>query len=67
MFENKAAFDNFRYGKLKFAAQATAVVLKSGAAANAKYTDGVSVLTMGEEGLMAEAAIGGQSFSYKPM
>lgn len=66
-FENKAAYDNFRYGKLKFAAQATAVALKSGAAANAKYTDGVNVMTTGESGLMAEASVGGQSFSYKPM
>jgi lipid-binding SYLF domain-containing protein len=66
-FENKAAFDTFRHGKLKFTAQATAVALKSGAGANAKYTDGVSVMTMGESGLMAEAAVGGQSFSYKPI
>jgi lipid-binding SYLF domain-containing protein len=66
-FENKAAYDSFRYGKLKFAAQATAVALKSGAAANAKYTDGVSVMTTGESGLMAEASVGGQSFSYKPI
>jgi lipid-binding SYLF domain-containing protein len=66
-FENKAAYDSFRFGKLKFAAQATAVALKSGAAANAKYTDGVSVMTTGESGLMAEASVGGQSFSYKPI
>lgn len=66
-FENKAALDNFKSGKLKFAAQATAVALKSGASANAKYTDGVSVFTTNESGLMAEAAIGGQSFSFLPL
>lgn len=66
-FENKAALDNFKYGKLKFAAQATAVALRSGAGANAKYTDGVSVFTTDEAGLMAEAAIGGQSFSFQPL
>src|SRR5215470_9463764 len=59
-FEDKAALENFKNGSLKFAAQATAVALKAGASANAKYTDGVSVLTASEEGLMVEAAIGGQ-------
>jgi lipid-binding SYLF domain-containing protein len=66
-FENKAAFDNFKNGKLKLAAQATAVALKAGASANAKYTDGVSVLTVSEEGLMVEAAIGAQTFSFQPL
>ena len=53
-FENKAALENFKNGNLKFAAQATATALKAGASANAKYTDGVSVLTASEEGLMIE-------------
>lgn len=65
-FENKAALDKFKTGNLAFAAQATAVALKSGAGANAKYDDGVAVFTMGESGLMYEASIGGQSFSYQP-
>jgi lipid-binding SYLF domain-containing protein len=66
-FETKAALENFKNGNLKFAAQATAVALKAGASANAKYTDGVSVLTASEEGLMVEAAIGGQTFSFQPL
>ncbi len=66
-FENKEALDKFRNGGLKFAAQLTAVALQTGAALNAKYTDGVSVMTMGEKGLMAEASVGGQTFSYQPM
>jgi lipid-binding SYLF domain-containing protein len=66
-FETKAALENFKNGTLKFAAQATAVALKAGASANAKYTDGVSVLTASEEGLMVEAAIGGQTFSFQPL
>jgi hypothetical protein len=40
---------------------------KSGARANAAYTNGVSVLTMGEQGVMLEASIGGQSFSFQPI
>ena len=66
-FENKEALDKFRHGGLKFAAQMTAVALQSGAALNAKYNDGVSVMTMGEKGLMAEASVGGQTFTYQPM
>jgi hypothetical protein len=66
-FENKAALENFKNGNLKFAAQATATAFKAGASANAQYTDGVSVLTASEEGLMVEAAIGGQTFSFQPL
>ena len=66
-FQNKEALDNFKYGHLKFAAQASAVAVKAGAGANAKYTSGVSVFTFDEAGLMYEASIGGQSFSYQPL
>lgn len=64
-FETNDAVKTFKQGNLGFAAQATAVALKSGAGANAKYTDGVAVFTMDEAGLMYEAAVGGQNFSYQ--
>jgi lipid-binding SYLF domain-containing protein len=64
-FQNKAALDQFKSGNFAFSAQATAVALKSGAGANAKYENGVAVFTMGESGLMYEASIGGQKFSYQ--
>lgn len=66
-FETQAALDKFKSGNFAFAAQASAVALKSGAAANAKYDDGVAVFTMSEAGLMYEASIGGQKFSYEPI
>ncbi len=65
-FETQTALDKFKSGNFAFAAQASAVALKSGAAANAKYADGVAVFTMSEAGLMYEASIGGQKFSYEP-
>jgi lipid-binding SYLF domain-containing protein len=65
-FETHAALDRFKTGNFTFAAQASAVALKSGASANAKYTDGVAVFTMAGAGLMYEASIGGQKFSYEP-
>jgi lipid-binding SYLF domain-containing protein len=67
LFENKAALDNFRNGKLKFAANASAVALKSGAADTARYTDGILVFVEPKAGLMVEAALGGQSFSFEPV
>jgi len=51
-------------GNFAFAAQASALALKSGVSANAKYENGVAVFTMSEAGLMYEASIGGQKFSY---
>jgi hypothetical protein len=66
-FETPAALEKFKSGDYTFAAQVSAVALKSGASANAKYADGVAVFTMGEAGLMVEAAIGGQKFSFQPV
>jgi lipid-binding SYLF domain-containing protein len=66
-FQDKAALDKFTRGDFELAAQATAVALSAGAGANAHYAEGVSVITFGEKGLMAEAAVGGQKFSFKPV
>ena len=64
-FESQQAVDTFKQGNFRFDAQATAVALKSGAGANAKFVNGVAVFTMDEAGLMFEASIGGQKFSYQ--
>jgi lipid-binding SYLF domain-containing protein len=64
-FETKKDVETFKQGNFRFAAQATAVALKSGVGANAKFKDGVAVFTMDETGLMYEAAVGGQKFSYQ--
>jgi lipid-binding SYLF domain-containing protein len=65
VFENPAAIERFKSGNFTFDAQATAVALKTGSGASAKFANGVAVFTMDEEGLMFEAAIGGQKFSYQ--
>jgi len=64
-FENDKALKNFKKGDYALAAQASAVVVKSGASANAKYVDGVSVFTHAKGGVMAEASVGGQKFGYQ--
>ena len=66
-FEDQKSFDRFKTGNFTFDAQATAVALRSGAGANAKYSNGVAVFTMDEAGLMLEAAIGGQKFGYQAL
>jgi lipid-binding SYLF domain-containing protein len=66
VFEDKAALDRFTSGQFSFDAQATAVALKSGAAANARFANGVQVYTMTNAGLMFEASLGGQKFNFQP-
>jgi lipid-binding SYLF domain-containing protein len=66
VFENKPAMDRFKYGKVKLAANASAVAIKAGAAASANYSDGVAVFTEPTGGLMFEAAVGGQEFGFVP-
>jgi lipid-binding SYLF domain-containing protein len=65
-FETKEALDRFRSGKLAFAANVSAVALKSGAAASARYTDGVAVFVKPIGGAMFEASVGGQQFTFQP-
>jgi len=65
-FENASAYNKFVENKFEFAAQVSAVALKSGISANAKYTEGVAVFTLANGGLMYEASIGGQKFKFVP-
>lgn len=63
-FEAKENMDRFKENKVELSAQVSAVAVKSGASANAKYVDGVMVFTMQKGGLMYEAAVGGQKFKF---
>lgn len=65
-FETSVDLERFKEGKFQFAAEASAVALKSGIAANAKYKEGVAVFALPKAGLMADASVGGQKFGYKP-
>lgn len=66
-FETKEALAAFKKGEWAMAAQVSAVAVKSGASADAKYKDGVAVFTLMKGGAMAEASVGGQKFSYEPL
>jgi len=66
VFQNKAALDRLTQGRLDFVADASAVILKTGAAANARFVDGVVVFIQPIGGAMAEASVGGQQVTYVP-
>jgi len=66
-FENDRALTEFKDGKFALAAQASAVALTSGAAAAAKYDNGVALFIMNPKGLMLEASVGGQQFGYQAL
>jgi lipid-binding SYLF domain-containing protein len=65
-FETAADLAEFKDGEYEFSAEASAVALKSGEAVNAKYKDGVAVFALPKAGLMADASVGGQKFTYHP-
>jgi lipid-binding SYLF domain-containing protein len=66
-FKTTAALDNFKLGHLKLDAQASAIALTARASADLAYREGVAIVTMAKGGLMYEASVGGQKFSFKPV
>lgn len=66
-FGDKAAFEAFKAGTAKFAASASAYAIKTGAGTVANYSDGVAVFVKGKGGLMADASLGGQGFTFEPL
>jgi len=66
-FKEQDALDRFMNNKFEFSEQASAIAVKAGAAANADYRNGVVVLSQEKAGLMVEASLGGQKFTYKAL
>lgn len=64
-FKDKTAFDDFTRENFEFGAQVSAVALTAGASADLAYNGGVAVVTATKGGLMYEASVGGQKFSYE--
>ncbi len=65
-FKDQAALENFKAGNFALAADASAVAINDGATAAADYSGNVAVFTMSKGGLMFEAAVGGQKFTFEP-
>jgi lipid-binding SYLF domain-containing protein len=66
-FHSQDALDNFKLGHLKLDAQASAIALTARASADLAYRSGVAIVTMAKGGLMYEASVGGQKFSFQPL
>jgi lipid-binding SYLF domain-containing protein len=64
-FETKGALDRFTQDQFAFSAGASAVAGGSGGGTAIKYTNGVAVYVLDPNGLMLDAAIGGQNFAFK--
>ena len=63
-FENAEVLDRFKADKFEFAAQASAVAVKTGVAGNVKFRDGVMIFSQEKGGLMYEASVAGQKFDF---
>jgi lipid-binding SYLF domain-containing protein len=64
---DESAFEGFKSGRLKLDAQASAVALTARASADLAWHNGVAIVTMAKGGLMYEASVGGQHFSFHPL
>ena len=65
-FDTPAALKDFKESKFEMRAEASAIAAAEGAAATAKYKEGVAVFTLPKKGLMVQASIGGQKFKFEP-
>ena len=66
-FETKKDMERFKDSRFEFSAQVSAIAVKSGVSADAKYVSGVMVFSMGKGGLMYEASVGGQKFKFEKL
>lgn len=63
-FETDVDLARFKENNFEFAAETSAVALKSGISFNADYKDGTAVFALPKAGLMADATVGGQKFEF---
>lgn len=68
-FENPTALSNFKNGNFSLSADVNAVAISTSVSKSAPltYTRGVAVFTMAKSGLMVQATVGGQKFSFEPL
>ncbi len=65
-FKDKEELDNFKKGNYELNAQVAGVVVNAGMATNTDFSHGVAVFVLPKAGVMAEATVGGQKFSFNP-
>jgi lipid-binding SYLF domain-containing protein len=66
-FQDKRAYDEFTSGNFEFGATAQADVITAGVQAETEYVKGMATFVHSKGGLMYEASIGGQKFTFEPL
>ena len=65
-FKDKEALERFKAGNFELAADISAVALENSASDSLDFGGGFAVFTLAVGGLMFEASVGGQQFSFEP-
>jgi len=65
-FKDKRDTDRFTEGNFELGAQASAVLITQGVSVETAYSNGIAIFTLSKGGLMYEASVGGQKFSFDP-
>ncbi len=65
VFRDQYAIDRLKAGTFQLGADASAVALTAGAAAEARFADGVAVFEVPLGGAMVELSVSGQKLSYQ--
>jgi hypothetical protein len=65
LFQTPEALQAFENNNVRFDASVSAVALKAGSADTAKPANGMLVFVQPRGGLMVEANVGGQQFTFK--
>jgi hypothetical protein len=66
VFKTPQALERFKKGKTAFDANASAVLVKAGAASSNNYEKDVAVYVYADGGMLGELSLGGQKFKFKP-
>ena len=64
-FQDDITLDNFKNGKFDLGANISAVIIDTGKAREVGFKDGTIVLIIPHKGLMYEATVSGQKFTFK--
>ncbi|PKK88647.1 MAG: hypothetical protein CVV64_17815 [Candidatus Wallbacteria bacterium HGW-Wallbacteria-1] len=64
-FQDEPTLERFMDGKLELGASVSAVLIDEGAAREAGFRDGTMVFVLPRKGLMYEATLNGQKFTFK--
>uniref|UniRef100_Q3APF1 Ysc84 actin-binding domain-containing protein n=1 Tax=Chlorobium chlorochromatii (strain CaD3) TaxID=340177 RepID=Q3APF1_CHLCH len=65
-FKGQEDLERFKQGNFEFGAHMSAIVVNQSIATNTDYSNGVAVFVFPKAGVMVEASVGGQKFSYHP-